>query len=171
MEELDVESGVWFKRGCSIIWDPRCLTRLVKDNSEITPMSAALRYAKSNTWPDDLPAYKGKAMVVVGLDGCLESLEADQREKWLKEHIKPLVLSFYRRFQNDKSLVFFFERGKSAFIDDLEDAFLWQPASKLDKALPIVRYLYGGRFEEVKRLVPQNEPIKDPWGLYVANPS
>lgn len=171
MDELDVEGGVWFKRGCSIIWDPRCLTRLVKDNSEITPISVAMRYAKNELWPDELPAYRGKAMVVVGLDGCLESLQADQREKWLKQHIKPMVLSFYRRFQNDKSLVFFFERGKSAFLEDLEDAFLWQPASKNEQALPIVRFLYGGRFEEIKRLISETEPTKEPWGLYVANPS
>ena len=57
MDELDVEGGVWFKRGCSIIWDPRCLTRLVKDNSEITPISAAMRFAKTDTWPDELPAH------------------------------------------------------------------------------------------------------------------
>lgn len=171
MEELDVEGGVWFKRGCSIIWDPRCLTRLVKDNSEITPISAAMRFAKTNAWPDELPAHNGKAMVVVGLDGCLESLEAGQRERWLKNIIKPMVLSFYRRFQNDKSLVFFFERGKSAFLENMEDAFLWQPTSKQDEALPIVRFLYGGRFEEIKRLISETEPSKEAWGLYVANPS
>jgi len=171
MEELEVEAGVWFRRGCSIIWDPRCLTRLVKDNSEITPISTAMRHAKTNSWPLQLPAHKGKAMVVVGLDGCLESLEESQREKWLKEHIKPMVLSFYRKFQNDASLIFFFERGKSAFIDHIEDAFIWQPTAKQDKPVPIVKFLYGGRFEEIKRLVSETDPKKEPWGLYVANPS
>lgn len=171
MEELDVEGGVWFKRGCSIIWDPRCLTRLVRDNTEITPISSAMKYAKTDSWPEELPAHSGKAMVVVGLDGCLESLESVQREKWLKEHIKPMVLSFYRKFQNDKSLVFFFERGKTAFVDDIEDAFLWQPSSKQEEPVPIVKFLYGGRFEEIKRLISDTEPNKEPWGLYVANPS
>ena len=171
MEELEVEAGVWFKRGCSIVWDPRCLSRLVKDNSEITPISTAMRYAKNHSWPEDLPAYNGQAMVVVGLDGCLESLEEDQREGWLKEHIKPMVLSFYRKFQNDASLIFFFERGKSSFVDHIEDAFIWQPSSKSDRPVPIVKFLYGGRFEEIKRLVSDTDPKKEPWGLYVANPS
>jgi hypothetical protein len=115
MEELDVEAGVWFRQGCSIIWDPRCLTRLVKDNSEITPISAAMRFSKRECWPEALPAFNGKAMVVVGLDGCLESLPEDQREKWLKEHIKSMVLSFYRKFQTGASLIFFFERGMPFF--------------------------------------------------------
>ncbi len=171
MEELDVEGGVWFNRGCSIIWDPRCLTRLVKDNSEVTPISMALRFGKTETWPEELPAHSGRAMVVVGLDGCLESLEESQREGWLRNHIKPMVLSFYRRFQNGKSLIFFFERGKSAFIDHIEDAFLWQPSSKQDKPVPIVKFLYGGRFEEIKRLISEADADKEPWGLYVANPS
>ena len=171
MEELNVEAGVWFRQGCSIIWDPRCLTRLVKDNSEITPISAAMRLSKTDNWPDRLPAFNGKAMVVVGLDGCLESLPEEQREKWLKDHIKPMVLSFYRRFQTGASLIFFFERGKSAFVDHIEDAFLWQPTSKQDSPIPIVKFLYGGRSQEIRRLVSDTDPTREPWGLYVANPS
>jgi hypothetical protein len=171
MEEIEVEAGVWFKRGCSIIWDNRCLTRLVKDNSEITPISTALRMSKANSWPDKLPASNGRAMVVVGLDGCLESLEDDQREKWLREHVKPLVLSFYRKFQNEASLIFFFERGTASFIDHIDEAFVWQPTNKQGKPLPLVKFLYGGRFEEIKRLVSEHDPKKEPWGLYVANPS
>jgi len=129
MEEIEVEAGVWFKRGCSIIWDNRCLSRLVKDNSEITPISTALRMSKSNTWPNKLPASGGRAMVIVGLDGCLESLEDNEREKWLKDHIKPLVLNFYRKFQNEASLIFFFERGTASFIDHIDEAFVWETAS------------------------------------------
>lgn len=171
MEEIEVEAGVWFKRGCSIIWDNRCLSRLVKDNSEITPISSALRMSKANAWPDKLPASNGRAMVIVGLDGCLESLEDDQREKWLKEHIKPLVLNFYRKFQNEASLIFFFERGTASFIDHIDEAFVWQPTNKQGKQLPLVKFLYGGRIEEIKRLVSEQDPKKEPWGLYVANPS
>jgi hypothetical protein len=171
MEEMEVESEVWSKRGCSIIWDNRCLSRLVKDNSEITPISAALRMSKSNSWPDKLPAKGGRAMVVVGLDGCLESLEENQREKWLKEHIKPLVLNFYRKFQNEASLIFFFERGTASFLYHIDDAFMWRPTNQQGQQLPLVKFLYGGRTDEIKRLVSEHDPQKEPWGLYVANPS
>ncbi len=171
MEEIEVEAGVWFKRGCSIIWDNRCLTRLVKDNTEITPISSALRMAKNNSWPEDLPAAKGRAMVVVGLDGCLESLEDDQREKWLKEHIKPLVFSFYHKFENEGALIFFFERGSTAFIEHSADAFFWRPTNKNGEALPIVKFLYGGRANEIKTLVSEVDESKRPWGIHVANPS
>ena len=171
MDELVVEAGVWFRQGCSIIWDPRCLSRLVTDNSQITPISAAMRIAKTETWPDVLPAYKGKAMVIVGLDGCLESLAVPEREKWLKDHIKPLVISFYRRYQTGASLIFFFERGKAAFLDHIDDAFLWQPTVKSDSPIPIVKFLYGGRSQEIRRLVSETDPKREPWGLYVANPS
>lgn len=171
MEELEVEAGVWIRRGCSIIWDARCLSRLVKNNTEITPISTVIRLAKTTSWPDELPAFNGKAMVVVGLDGCLDSLAASQREKWLKEHIKPMVLSFYRKYQNGASLIFFFERGKSSFIDHIDDAFLWQPTLKTDSPVPIIKFLYGGRAQEIKRLVSEKDPIHEPWGLYVANPS
>ncbi len=171
MDEIEVEADVWFKRGCSIIWDNRCLTRLVKDNTEITPISSALRMSKVNNWPDKLPAAKGRAMVVVGLDGCLESLEEDQREKWLREHIKPLVLSFYRKFENHGSLIFFFERGTASFIDHNDAAFMWRPTNSQGEPLPLVKFLYGGRVDEIKRLVSEHDPVKKPWGLYVANPS
>jgi hypothetical protein len=171
MEELEVEAGIWFRRGCSIIWDVRCLSRIVKDNTEITPISAIIRLAKTDSWPDQLPAFNGKAIVVVGLDGCLDSLDASQREKWLKAHIKPMVLSFYRRYQNGASLIFFFERGKSSFVDHIDDAFLWQPSVKTDSPVPIIKFLYGGRAQEIKRLVSETDPIHEPWGLYVANPS
>jgi hypothetical protein len=171
MDELPVEAGVWFRQGCSIIWDPRCLSRIVKDSSEITPISTAMRLSKTNSWPDRLPAANGKAMVVVGLDGCLESLDEGEREKWLKEHVKPLVLSFYRKFQTGASLIFFFERGKSSFIDYMDEAFFWQPTVRTDAAIPIVKFLYGGSSNEIKRIVSETDPSHEPWGLYVANPS
>lgn len=171
MDEMEVEAGVWFRRGCSIIWDNRCLTKLVKDNSEITPIATALKMGKLNTWPDRLPASNGRAMVVVGLDGCLESLDEDQRERWLKQHVKQLVLSFYRKYNNEASLIFFFERGHASFVDHVEDAFIWQPTNKKGNPLPLVKFLYGGRFTEIKRLVSDVDPKKEPWGLYVANPS
>ena len=123
MEEMEVEAKAWFKRGCSIVWNNNCLAQIVKDNSEITPINMALLMSKKNNWPEELPAYQGNAMVIVGLDGCLESLGEEQREKWLKEHIKPLVLSFYRKFENEAALIFFFERGESAFMDHMDDAF------------------------------------------------
>lgn len=171
MDELDVEAGTWFRQGCSIIWDSRALSRLVVDNSEITPISAAMRYFKTDSWPDPLPANKGKAMVVVGLDGCLESLEPTQREEWLKKHIKPMVLGFYREFDVQSSLIFYFERGKDAFKEDIENAFMWKSSHRNEKPIPLVKFLYGGRFKEVKRLVSEADVARQPWGLYVANPS
>lgn len=171
MDELEVEAGVWFRQGCSIIWEPKALARLVKDNSEITPISAAIRYYKAKQWPDPLPAHRGRAMVIVGLEGCLESLDPQQREKWLKDHIKPLVIDFYRKFQTQCSLIFYFERGKNAFKEDIENAFLWKPSHNHEKAVPLVKFLYGGTSKEVKRLVSEKDSKRESWGLYVANPS
>lgn len=171
MDELDVEAGTWFRQGCSVIWEPKALQSVVKSNAEITPVATAMKYYKTNSWPDQLPARGGKAMVVVGLDGCLESLSQDQRERWLKDHIKKMVRSFYAKFDTQCSLIFFFERGKEAFKEDIEDAFMWRPSQGGEKAIPIMRFLYGGRFAEIMRLVPSTGANKDPWGIYVANPS
>jgi hypothetical protein len=48
---------------------------------------------------------------------------------------------------------------------------MWQPSQRGEQAIAIMRYLYGGRFSEIKRLVPQAGASRDPWGIYVANPS
>ena len=171
MEELDVEAGAWYRQGCSVIWEPRALLSVVANNSEITPIATAMRYYKTSSWPEELPAKDGRAMVVVGLDGCLEGLPPDQREKWLKDHVKKMVRSFYAKYDTQCSLIFFFERGKEAFKQDIENAFMWNPSQSGEKPIAIMRFLYGGRFAEIKRLVPQAGGSREPWGIYVANPS
>ena len=82
-----------------------------------------------------------------------------------------MVLNFYRKFQNEASLIFFFERGTTSFLDHIDDAFVWRPTNQQGQQLPLVKFLYGGRIDEIKRLVSEHDPKKEPWGLYVANPS
>jgi hypothetical protein len=171
MDELDVEAGTWYRQGCSVIWEPKALLSVVNSNAEVTPIATAMRYYKTSSWPEELPAKDGRAMVVVGLDGCLEGLPPQQREEWLKGHVTKLVRSFYAKYDTQCSLIFYFERGINAFKQDLRDAFLWRPSQSGEKPIPIMRFLYGGRFPEIKRLVPQTGGSREPWGIYVANPS
>ena len=169
MDKLSVETRDWAQKGCSVIWEMRCLYKILTDNSETTSVNRAMWYSRTNSWPKPLPAYDDKALVVVGLDARLEKLPASQREKWLENNIKSIGLNFNRTFQNRAGLIFLFERGKPAFVEQNPNSFLWRPTLKSAPAIAIANYLFMGPNTQVQRLVSGVNSEEDSWGWHATN--
>jgi hypothetical protein len=47
-----------------------------------------------------LPAAQGDALIVVGLEGCLDMLTPEDAEQWLREDFKSYVLRFQSEYEN-----------------------------------------------------------------------
>ena len=80
--------------------------------SEVWSLRQFLRASKApGSWPDDLPNYGGKTLVVAGLDGSLDLLTPTDAEAWLGDAIKPAILSFQDEWGSDGALVFWLPGG------------------------------------------------------------
>ncbi len=56
-------------------------------------------FALRKAWPDELPGSEGDALVVAGLDGCLDALSQQDAQAWLESDLKAAVLSFQEHYE------------------------------------------------------------------------
>ena len=68
-------------------------------------------FGMSVSWPEQLPSTGGDALVVAGLEGCLDALSETDAEEWLSDHFRTVVLSFQSHYEGQAALVSGFPRG------------------------------------------------------------
>ena len=61
----------WKRRGLTILWNFEALAEIAEP-SQVISLRKLIHIAKS--WPEELPAADGNAVVVTGLEGMLDSL-------------------------------------------------------------------------------------------------
>lgn len=133
--------------------------------SEVTAPSAVVSirelFALRKKWPEDLPGNDGDALVVAGLEGCLDSLSEDDAITWLKTDLKDAVLSF-RDHYDKAALILWLASGRTRVGMDLADEeYFWKISPGRDAArLPLGRCLWGGAESDVARILVSDD--KDP---------
>lgn len=70
----------WMRRGFSLLWEPRVLSTVIAPTAVVSIRDF---FALRKAWPADLPGSEGDALVVAGLDGCLDSLTEQDAVSWL----------------------------------------------------------------------------------------
>ncbi|NNE34716.1 MAG: hypothetical protein HKN13_05745, partial [Rhodothermales bacterium] len=79
--------------------------------AEVASIRSFFAFARS--WPEDLPSNNGRALVVAGLEGCLDALSADDATTWIEQDLKPGILGFQDEYQGDAALVFWLPSGRT----------------------------------------------------------
>src|SRR5436305_2076661 len=98
-----LEDDVWMRRGFTLLWSPTALGVLCGSTSEI--LSIRELFGVGKEWPDPLPSSAGNALVVTGLEGCLDRISPSDAEGWLESELRPIMLRFQRDY-NDAALIF-----------------------------------------------------------------
>ena len=113
-------------------------------------------------WPDDLPGADGNALVVAGLDGCLDALSEADAIGWLERDLKAAVLSFQEHYQGQAALILWLPSGRTRIGMDLADEeYFWRSSLGRDgQRLQLGRCLWGGAESDVERILASTE--KDP---------
>lgn len=124
-----------------------------------------------NQWPSNLPAAKGDALVVAGLEGCLDILTPESAVQWLETDLKSCILSFQDEYEMQAALIFWLPCGKRRInTASATDTYSWccsPPAT--DRLLPIGQALWAGAQSDVKQIFKADDPNRDgeAWiGLY-----
>jgi hypothetical protein len=153
------DSG-WMRRGCSLLWSIEALTKVARP-SEVVSMRQFLDMAKA--WPEELASGGGNALVVSGVEGCLDVLDQADAEKWLERDLKDLILSFQGEYEGQAALIFWLPSGRSriSMAGSSEEYYWKHKASESEKGLHLGRLLWSGAENEVERILDTEDQDAD----------
>ena len=155
----------WSRRGISLLWGPQALTRIV---TPANVLSLRQFFALVDNWSDDdLPADNGNAIVVAGLEGILDVLDAEDAATWLETDLKDAVLSFQSHYEGGAGLIFWLPSGHDRMtMNRATENYVWKHRASGSAGLPIGRLLFAGAESEVERLIDHPDANTDPDGKH-----
>ena len=148
----------WPRRGLALLWDAQTLAELIDPAAVI---SLRQFFAMANDWPDDLPAANGDAMVVSGLEACVDVLDAKDVERWIETDLKEVVLSFQDHYEGQAGLIFWLPSGRNRIsMKGASEQYYCKHRGAHD-GIPIGRLLFSGAENEVERILNTDDPNAD----------
>lgn len=153
----------FMRRGFSLLWDARALASICAPSAAVSMHEF---FTMRNRWPDDLPAAEGNALVVAGLDGCLDALTEDNASMWLERDLKVAILDFQDFYQGNAAIILWVPSGRTRVVmDRATEQYFWRATSGRDETrLPFGRCLWGGAESDVVRILVSDEKNPDPDG-------
>jgi hypothetical protein len=150
----------WRRRGFSLLWAPQVLTDVVPP-SGVRSIREFFELRKA--WPENLPGAGGDALVVAGLDGCLDSVSEQDAVTWLETDLKAAILSFQQHYEGQAALIMWIASGRTRIEMGLADEeYFWKTTPGRDAArLPLGRCLWGGAEADVARILVSDENDPD----------
>lgn len=159
----------WTRRGFNLLWEASALRLAAAPEAVV---SLRQFFSLSRSWPGELPSGGGIALVVAGLDGCLDAMAEADAESWLGGSFKRAVFSFEDHYEGQASLVFWLPSGrKRVYMSPAEAQYFWKPSAwRGDNAIPFSA-LFGGSQDDLHRILrpgtAANELDGDGWiGLH-----
>ena len=157
--KIQRDSG-WTRRGFSLLWDASGLSRVVSP-----PDVVSLRefFSLANAWPDNLPGSGGDALVVAGVEGCLDALTDDDGERWLETDLKQLILSFQEEYEGQAALILWLPSGRRRIhMVGATEEYFWKGNPRRNApGLPMGRCLWAGAESDAARIIISNAPNPD----------
>ena len=142
----------WIKRGFSLLWGLESLAQVAMP-TQVISMRQFFEMAES--WPDELPASDGNAVVVSGLEGCLDILSPEDVSLWLENELREIILSFQSEYEGQAALILWVPSGRSriSMVGATEQYYWKHVGSKSERGLHIGQLLWSGAEQEVERLL------------------
>jgi hypothetical protein len=158
-----VSDQSWSRRGLSLLWGAEALSRIAQPDQVV---SVRQLFALSRAWPEDLPAVDGNAVVVAGVDGCLDALGPEDATQWLEEDFRRIVVGFQDRYENQAALILWIPDGRRRIaMPRATEEYEWHcSGSDLGKTVPVGRCLWAGADSDTRRILDSREANQDPDG-------
>lgn len=165
-----LQDDTWTRRGISILWDADCLNELCKPKQVIS-LRRFLQLCGA-CWPDDdLPLVNDRALVVAGLETCIDSLPPAEATEWLEQAIYPAIISYQSEVAdggNQASLVFWLVEHKRLDYRNSEDSYYWHCGGEYKgEQICLSQCLFNGAQHDLRRIQISGDKNTDRWvGLY-----
>jgi hypothetical protein len=149
----------WPKRGFAVLWDTTVLARLIHPQEVI---SLREFFGMIDSWPDELPAANGDALIVAGMEGCLDVLNSDDAKIWLARDLKEAILSFQDYYEGQAGLIFWTPSGRHLVsMKGATEEYFWKHRDSGTDGLPIGRLLFAGAENELERIMDTDDETAD----------
>jgi hypothetical protein len=149
----------WSRRGFTLLWDAETLAEIV-DPAEV--ISIRQMFAMVDRWPDELPAAGGDAVVVAGVEGCLDVLSGPEAERWLVEDLRRSIMSFQTHYEGGAGLVFWLPSGRSRIVmRGASEEYHYKHRNSGESGLHIGRLLWSGAENEIERIMNTDDDAAD----------
>jgi hypothetical protein len=149
----------WSRRGFALLWEVKSLVNLV---DPATVVSLRQFFALSKNWPEYLSAANGDALVVSGLEGCLDILDATDAQRWIETDLRESILSFQDHYEGQAGLIMWLPSGRHRIsMKGSTEQYYWKHRGSDADGLPIGRLLFSGAENEVSRLLDSEDGKAD----------
>ena len=158
-----LDGDVWKRRGVSLLWGENAFAHLAQPQNV---RSIRQFFAMVGHWPEELSSEDGNALVVAGVEGCLDLLEPTQAEAWFEADLKPAILAFQAEYSLEAALVFWLPTGKNRIrMNRATEAYSWVCAAPhSNQHLDLGRILWAGAEADVGRISDPDCTNTDPDG-------
>lgn len=141
----------WSRRGFALLWCPETLAGIAT-SAEVSSLRQF--FAMVDNWPDELPSEKGDTLIVSGVEGCIDVLDAKDAERWIESDLRQAVLSFQDAYQGQAGLVFWLPSGRTRItMRGASEEYYYHHRGAGEDGLHIGRLLWSGAENEIERIM------------------
>lgn len=156
----------WSRRGFALLWCPQTLAEIAKP-AEV--LSLRQFFAMVDDWPEDLPSADGDAVIVSGMEGCIDVLDSEDAERWIETDLRQAILSFQDYYEGQTGVIFWLPSGRNRIsMRGASEEYYYRQQGSKDKELHIGRLLWSGAESEIERIMNTDDKNADPDGKHWA---
>ena len=161
-----VNDDLWTRRGITLLWNAGELNKLCQAQQVISLRK--FRQLHDAGWPkDDLPLVADEALVVAGLEACIDALPPEDATSWLEETIYSAIVSYQREVAGggtQAALVFWLVEHNRLKYQTSSDSWFWHCGGEFKKQqIPLGHCLFRGVQQGLKEI---HDPNGTRLGLY-----
>jgi hypothetical protein len=165
-----LNDDIWTRRGISILWDADHLARVCSPK-EVVSVRQFLRLHASG-WPEsELSLVNDKALVVAGLESCIDALPPAEAEEWLEKTVYSAIISYQREVSDGGSqaaLIFWFADHRRLTFEASDNTYSWHCGTEFrGQQVALSRCLFNGAQHDLRQIHVLNDKKAEVWiGLY-----
>lgn len=156
---------IWTRKGISLLWGAEQLARVCKPQ-QVVSLRAFLQLHVAG-WPQDkLALANDRALVVAGLEGCIDALPPSEAEEWLEKIVYAAIVSFQQEVSY-AALIFWLADHKRIEHRTSEDAYYWHCGTEYrGQQVALSRCLFNGAQNDLRQILVVEKKTEHWIGLF-----
>lgn len=150
-----IQDDLWTRRGISILWDADFLSKICTPQQVVSLRQFFQLHAAG--WPEgELPWVNDRAIVVAGLESCIDALPPDEAVAWLQRTVYQTLVSFQREVcggGDQAALILWFVDHRRLVYQTSDDSYYWHCGTEYKgQTIPLSRCLFNGAEHDLQRI-------------------